>query len=588
MYFKSRTALCFPTRLFTSSAAKNKLNIKNQSQTKSIVDLPQFDPNFEMKNEPILKYNSGSEELNKLQEALKTYQSQIAEIPIIIGGKEFSSKIERFQIIPHRHHQCVAKYYEADENLINKAIRSAVEAKIKWSKTDVTTRIDIWLKAAELMSNKYKAQLVAATMLGQSKTLQQAEIDAGVELIDFMRINAGFLNDLCKYQPFSGNPNVSKNHMLWRPLDGFVAAISPFNFTAIGGNLAYTPALIGNTVLWKPPPSAMLSSWLISKIMQEAGLPDGVVNFIPANGPVFGNTITYSSNLGGINFTGSLSTFRKLWKLVSKHLEFYKSFPRLSGECGGKNYHFVHASADVATVVACTIRSAFEYSGQKCSACSRLYVPQSLWESEIKDQLCTQTGYLLMGDVCDVETFLGAVIDDQAFLRIAKYLDMAKTNPQCDVLIGGRCTNLRGYFVEPTIVVCRDPYDILFKEEIFGPLLTVYVYKESELMNTLDLVGTTTKYALTGSIFAKDEEFLKEALNRLQTTAGNLYINDKSSGAVVGQQPFGGSRLSGTNDKPGSPYFLMRWSSPLTIKETFEPQSKIYYSYMRIGENCDN
>ncbi|XP_005180747.1 delta-1-pyrroline-5-carboxylate dehydrogenase, mitochondrial [Musca domestica] len=582
MSFKSKPHSIF--RLF--STAPKKVNLKTQIKTKSIVDVPQFDPKLEIRNETILKYNSGSEELKQLQESLESYQSNVQEIPIVIGGKELKSKTERWQVIPHRHHQCLAKYYEADENLINKAIRTAVEAKTKWSRTDVKTRLDIWFRAAELMSTKYKAQLVAATMLGQSKTLQQAEIDAGVELIDFMRMNAGFLNELHKYQPLSPSPGVSKNHMIWRSLDGFVAAISPFNFTAIGGNLAYTPALMGNTVLWKPSHSAMLSSWLIFKIMQEAGLPDGVVNFIPADGPVFGQTITYSTNLGGINFTGSLTTFRTLWKLVSKHLEFYKSFPRLSGECGGKNFYFVHSSADVASVVACTIRSAFEYGGQKCSACSRLYVPQSLWETEIKDMLCSQTGYLLMGDVCDFDTFLGAVIDDKAFLRIAKYLDLAKTNPQCNVLIGGRCTNLRGYFVEPTIVVCRDPYDILLKEEIFGPLLMVYVYKESDLWNTLDLMGSTTKYALTGSIFARDETFLKEALVRLQTAAGNLYINDKSTGAVVGQQPFGGSKLSGTNDKPGSPHNLLRWSSPLTIKEAFQPQHEIYYPHMKIEENC--
>ncbi|XP_073818489.1 delta-1-Pyrroline-5-carboxylate dehydrogenase 2 [Musca autumnalis] len=574
----------FLIRFFSSSAAKKKVYAK-APPTKSVVDVPQFDNNFKMENEPILKYNPGSEELKKLEAALELYQSRIEEIPIVIGGRELKTKHERFQIIPHRHHQCVAKYYEADENLINKAIRTAVEAKLKWSKIDVKTRQDIWLKAAELMSNKYRAQLVATTMLGQSKTLQQAEIDAGAELIDFTRMNVGFLNDLQRYQPLSENVNISKNHILWRPLEGFVAVISPFNFTAIGGNLAYTPALMGNTVLWKPSHSAILSSWLIYKIMLEAGLPEDVVNFIPANGPVFGNTITYSSNLGGINFTGSLETFRGLWKLVSKHLEFYKSFPRLSGECGGKNYHFVHPSADVATVVACTIRSAFEYSGQKCSACSRLYVPDSLWESDIKDMLCSQTGYLLMGDVCDYQTFLGAVIDDKAFLRIAKYLDLAKTNPQCDVLIGGRCTNLRGYFVEPTIVVCRDPYDVLFKDEIFGPLLAVYVYKENELISALDLVGSTTKYALTGSVFAKDEEFLKEALVRLQTTAGNLYINDKSTGAVVGQQPFGGSKLSGTNDKPGSPQYLLRWTSPQVVKETFVPQREIYYPHMGIDDN---
>ncbi|XP_013110430.2 delta-1-pyrroline-5-carboxylate dehydrogenase, mitochondrial [Stomoxys calcitrans] len=574
-------------RKFSSSIAKRKINGHNKCQATSIVNVPQFSSEFELKNEPILEYQPGSKELTNLEEALKQIQcNKVEEIPIVIGGKEFKTSYERSQVMPHQHHQSIAKYYLADETIINKGIRSALEAKSKWERVDIKSRLAIWQKAADLMATKYRAQLVATTMLGQSKTIYQAEIDAAAELIDFMRMNAGFLNELLQYQPISVDEKSLKNHLLWRGLDGFVAAISPFNFTAIGGNLAYTPALMGNTVLWKPSDSAILSSWLIFKIMREAGLPDGVVNFIPAEGAVFGNTVTYSSNLGGINFTGSVATFQTLWKLVAKYLPFYKTFPRLSGECGGKNYHFVHASADVDTVVAATIRSAFEYGGQKCSACSRLYVPASLWESSIKKPLCEETSHLPMGDVCNYETFLGAVIDDKAFLRIKKYLDLAKTNPRCDVLVGGRCSNLRGYFIEPTIVKCHDPHDVLFKEEIFGPLLSVYVYKDSELLQALDLVESTTKYALTGAIFAQDEKFLKQAFEKLHSSAGNLYINDKSTGAVVGQQPFGGSKLSGTNDKPGSPFYLLRWSSPLTVKETFVPQREIYYPYMGIEGNC--
>ncbi|XP_075162801.1 delta-1-Pyrroline-5-carboxylate dehydrogenase 2 [Haematobia irritans] len=572
-------------RKFSSSIAKTKTN-STKWKAKSVVDVPQFNNDLTVKNEPILQYHQGSEEFAKLRETLEAFQSNVQDIPIVIGGREIKTAYERSQIIPHRHHQIIAKYYLADETIINKAIRTAIETKNKWDRIDVKSRIEIWQKAADLMSTKYRAQLVAATMLGQSKTIYQAEIDAAAELIDFTRLNCTFLNDLLKYQPLNIDTTISRNHFLWRGLDGFVAAISPFNFTAIGGNLAYTPALMGNCVLWKPSDSAILSSWLIFKIMREAGLPDGVVNFIPAEGEIFGNTITYSTNLGGINFTGSVATFQTLWKLVAKNLSYYKAFPRLSGECGGKNYHFVHPSANVNTVVATTIRSAFEYGGQKCSACSRLYVPESLWQSTIKNSLCEETANLLMGDVCDRQTFLGAVINDKAFLRIAKYLDLAKTNPQCDVLVGGRCSNLRGYFIEPTIVECRDPHDILFKEEIFGPLLSVYVYKDKDIVQVMDLIASTTKYALTGAIFAQDENFLKEALMKLRNTAGNLYINDKSTGAVVGQQPFGGGKLSGTNDKPGSPFYLLRWASPMVVKESFVPQNEIYYPYMGIREDC--
>lgn len=565
-------------RCLTTIASQR--NPVKHSRTTSII--PHDDFEVELKNEPILSYETGSTELQKLKEALEKFQTNIEDIPIVIGGKEIKTDNVRYQVIPHRHNQQLAKYYHADQNLLHQAIRTAVEMNYTWDRVDVKQRLQIWEKASELIANKYRAELVAATMLGQSKTVFQAEIDAGAELVDFMRMNGEFLKELLNYQPISNDCKVVKNHMIWRGLGGFVAAISPFNFTAIGGNLACTPALMGNTVLWKPSDSAILSSWLIFKIMQEAGLPDGIINFVPSDGPLFGNTVTYSTNLSGINFTGSVPTFQTLWKLVAKQLEFYKTFPRISGECGGKNYHFVHPSADVDTVVACTVRSAFEYGGQKCSACSRLYVPDSLWQSKIKKPLCEETAHLLMGDVCDYKSFLGAVIDEKAFLRITKYIDLAKTNPQCDVLVGGRASDLRGYFIEPTIVECRDPYDIIFKDEIFGPFLSVYVYKESDLDKTLELVGSTTKYALTGSVFATDETFLKKSMEKLRSTAGNFYINDKSTGAVVGQQPFGGGKMSGTNDKPGSPFYLTRWTSALTVKETFVPQTEIYYPYMNI------
>lgn len=568
-------------RLSSSTTIKKKPDSSQKHKMKSLVDILQYNSKISVKNEPILQYQRGSSELKNLECALEIIQNNIEDIPIVIGDKEMKTNDVHFQVIPHRHHQKIAKYYWADESIINKAIRTALKAKAKWERVEVETRMAIWLKAADLMSTKYRAQLVAATMLGQSKTIHQAEIDAGSELVNFIRMNAGFLNELYKCQPMSDDSMQYKNHTIWRGLDGFVAAISPFNFTSIVANLTYTPALMGNCVLWKPSESAILSNWLIFKIMREAGLPEGVVNFIPSNSHIFNNTIAYSSNLGGINFTGSVATFQTLWRLVAKHLHVYKTLPRLLGQCGGKNYHFVHASADVDTVVATTIRSAFECSGQNSSACSRLYVPDRLWLSSIKRRLCEETAQLLVGDISDYQTFLGAVIDDKAFLRIAKYLDHAITNPQCEVLVGGRCSNLRGYFIAPTIIECRDPFDILFKEEILGPLLSVYVYKENETIQTLDLVNSAT-----GSIFAKDDVFLKQAIDKLRTSAGYMYINDKSTGgAVVGQQPFGGGKLSGTNDKAGSPYYLMRWSSPLTIKEAYEPQTEIYYPYMKIKED---
>lgn len=568
-------------QILRNYCAKMSQKDTKTSLTSTIIASHKFDQII-LKNEPILEYKPESQERLNLEKSLDKFSHNIQEIPIVIGGKEITTKYERFQKMPHKHNQTIAKYYYADDRIIEQAIETSKIVKEQWDNTPVEKRIEIWERAANLVATKYRADLVATTMLGQGKTVYQAEIDAA-ELIDFIRLNAGFLKELMKYEPLNPDIKLYKNHLLWRGLDGFVAAISPFNFTAIGGNLAYSPALMGNVVLWKPADNAMLASWLIFKIMREAGLPEGVVNFIPAKGPEFGHAITYSQNLGGINFTGSTGVFQNLWKLVAKHLEFQKSFPRLSGECGGKNYHFVHTSADIDTVLACTIRSAFEYSGQKCSACSRLYVPFNLWESKIKRSLCDLTKQLIIGDVCDYKTFTSAVINEKSFLKINDYLDYAKTNSQCDILVGGRCSNLTGYFIEPTIVQVHDPKDRLFKEEIFGPILAVYVYNEKDLDKIIEIIRNSPKYALTGAIFATDEKFLKEALKKFRNTAGNLYINDKSTVAIVGQQPFGGGLMSGTNDKPGSPYYLLRWSSPLTIKETFSLQTDIYYPYMNLG-----
>ncbi|KRT84395.1 hypothetical protein AMK59_1075 [Oryctes borbonicus] len=534
---------------------------------------------FNVKNEPVYQYLKGSRERVELEKALKDTAAKTEDIPIVIGDKEYKTNDVRYQVMPHDHKKKLAKFYYADTKLINKAIDVAVETQKKWDRVPIPERLKIWEKAASLMAGKYRQTLNAATMLGQAKTIIQAEIDSAAELVDFFRLNAYFLKEATKYQPISEDPKVTKNTMRYRGIDGFIAAVSPFNFTAIGGNLAYTPALMGNAVLWKPSDTAMLSNWNIFKICREAGVPPGVVNFIPADGPVFGDAITASKYLAGINFTGSVPTFTRLWTQVGQNINKYINFPRLIGECGGKNYHFVHPSADVETVVNGTIRSAFEFCGQKCSACSRMYVPESLW-GKVKKSLLEKRSQLKIGDPTDYKSFTSAVIDDKAFKRIKSYIDHAKSSPNLEVIGGGKCDDSTGYFIEPTIVEAKDPKDKIMVEEIFGPVLTVYVYKDADLDKTLELVGNSTAFALTGAVFAQDKKFLERAIDELKMTAGNFYINDKSTGSVVGQQPFGGARLSGTNDKAGGPHYVLRWGNPQAVKETFVPLKDISYPYM--------
>ncbi|ALC44945.1 P5CDh1 [Drosophila busckii] len=534
---------------------------------------------FSVENETILSYRKNSPERKALQEALKRTAAKCEEVPIVIAGKEYKTDRVVHQVMPHNHAHKLAKFYYADQKLIQQAICSAVETQTKWDRVPLVERLKIWERAADLMAGKYRQDLNAATMLGQSKTVIQAEIDAAAELIDFIRIHAYFLKECTKYQPISENIKVTKNSMRYRGIDGFIAAVSPFNFTAIGGNLAYTPALMGNAVLWKPSDTALLSNWRIFNIMREAGLPDGVVNFVPADGPVFGDTITASPYLAGINFTGSVPTFNRLWKQVAKNIDSYINFPRLIGECGGKNFHFVHESADVESVVTSTIRSAFEYCGQKCSACSRMYVPESLWPA-IKSGLQREAEQLKIDDVQDMSTFTSAVIDDKAFKRITSYIEHAKKSSNLEIIAGGTYSDSKGYFINPTIVQTTDPLDRIMTEEIFGPVLTIYVYKNSDLDKAMDLVGTSTKFALTGAVFGQDKEFVCRALEEFKMAAGNFYINDKSTGSVVGQQPFGGGRMSGTNDKAGGPHYILRWTSPQSIKETFVPLRDINYPYM--------
>lgn len=575
-------ALKFSMR--ASSSQAKQVEISDAKLTNSVLQTEQF-RDIRIYNEPIPQYLPGSNEIKDLQKALKHYENNCEDIPIVINGKEIRKGQETYQVMPHNKNHKLAKYYYADNATIEEAIRVSVQKQKEWDKTPLKKRIEIWERAADLMAKKYRADLLATTMLGQSKTVIQAEIDSGAELIDFTRMNAGYLKNLAMEQPLSPQPGVTKNHLRIRGLEGFVAAITPFNFTAIGGNLAFTPALMGCSVLWKPSDTAMLSNWTVFKIMQEAGVPDGVVNFVPAIGKHFGDAITTSPDLAGINFTGSTATFKTLWKLVGNKIDQYKNYPRLIGECGGKNFHFIHPSANVKTAVAQTIRSAFEYGGQKCSACSRLYVPESLWESQFKGPLIEKTKNLKVGDVREVDSFYSAVIDENSFQRILGFINEAKEDPECAILTGGNLSNLKGYFVEPTIVQVKNPNKRVITDEIFGPVLSVYVYKDSDLDKALDLVRNTTKYALTGSVFATDEAFLKQALVDFKDAAGNFYINDKSTGAVVGQQPFGGARQSGTNDKAGCPFYLMRFASLQAVKETFIPIPDIYYPYMNKTTN---
>lgn len=550
----------------------------NQRAIGSVVDVPQY-PLKPPVNEPILGYLDGSPERKELEKSLKKFESSVMEIPIVIGNDEITTCEIRSQVMPHEHCRVIAQYSWANKKMILHAMQTATKAQRQWDQTPMQKRYDIWTRAADLMAGKYRADLVAATMLGQSKTAFQAEIDAAAELVDFLRLHMYYFQEQSRYAPISTDPKTTLNSLRYRGIDGFIAAISPFNFTAIAGNLAYTPAFMGNCVVWKPSDTAMLSNWIIFNVMREAGVPPGVVSFVPSDGPVFGNNITCSPDLAGINFTGSVPTFTRLWRQIGENINIYRNFPRIVGECGGKNFHFIHPSAELCTVAACTVRSAFEYSGQKCSACSRAYVPESMWPS-LENELKLHVAALKMGDVQDFTTFASAVIDRNAFVRISRYLERAHKTKEIEVIAGGECDSRRGYFIQPTIVRVEDPMDPLMREEIFGPILAIYVYKDADLDCAMDLVESSTPYALTGAVFAQDEQFCRRALEHFKMAAGNFYINDKSTGAVVGQQPFGGARQSGTNDKAGGPIYALRWTSPQSVKETFVPLTDVAYPYM--------
>lgn len=527
---------------------------------------------YKAKNEVTLEYKQGSDERTKLKEKLLSFLSlnfadksqPLFDIPIIIGDKEIRTDNVKYQVAPHDHQLKLARFYHADRPIIEEAIQSCLQARHEWEALSPEYRANIFLKAADIISGERRMEMMAATMLGQAKTIYQAEIDCTCELADFLRFNAEFLSKMLEYKPLDDGDHTT-NSMTLRGMEGFVAAVAPFNFTAIGGNLASAPAMMGNTVLWKPSDTSILSAYVVYKIFREAGLPAGIVNFIPADGPVFGKAITESPDLAAINFTGSVNTFKWLWKSVGQNLDIYKTYPRLSGECGGKNFHLIHPSADIKSASYATVRGAFEFSGQKCSATSRLYVPESKWP-EMRDQLVAIMSELIVDSPMKFDAFTSAVIDETSFDKIQSYIEYGKQSPNMTLLAGGFCSKEKGYFVQPTLFQTTDPKEKLMREEIFGPVLTAYVYKDAEYEQVIELIESTTPFALTGGIFCEDEKVLDKSRKLLKQACGNFYINDKSTGAVVNQQPFGGGRLSGTNDKPGGLFYLSKWVSPQSVK----------------------
>jgi 1-pyrroline-5-carboxylate dehydrogenase len=526
-------------------------------------------------NDPNRSYAPGTPERAELKARLEAMASEKIEIPIVIGGREIRSSRTEKSVMPHDHGHVLAEYHVATPEHIQQAIAAAAEARREWGSWPWEDRAAVILRAAELLATTWRSTLNAATMLGQSKTAFQAEIDSASEMIDFWRFNAYFAQELYSEQPISG-PGVW-NQMEYRPLEGFVYAISPFNFTAIGGNLTTAPALLGNTVIWKPASSAMLSAYYTFRLLQEAGMPPGVINFVPGEAVQITNALLDSPELAGVHFTGSTSVFQAMWKKVGENISRYRSYPRLVGETGGKDFIVAHPSADPAAVAVAIARGGFEYQGQKCSAASRVYVPQSLW-NDVRDRTIAIMKELKMGDPRDFRNFMGAVIDKKAFVKIGEYLDHAKQHAR--VLQGGGATGDTGYFIEPTLIETQDPGYKLLCEEIFGPVVTAYVYPDRQWEETLAVVDRTSPYALTGAVFSRDRRGVRDALSALRNAAGNFYINDKPTGAVVGQQPFGGARGSGTNDKAGSKLNLVRWASARTIKETFAPPVDYKYPFM--------
>ena len=528
-------------------------------------------------NETINSYAPGSLERTRLKKALADAAKTKIDIPLIIGGKEIRTGVLGKVVMPHDHQHVLATYHKAGPSEIRKAIDTAVAAQQMWQSFRWEERCAIFLKAAELLAGKYRAKINAGAMLAGGKNAFQAEIDAACELIDFLRFNVSYAQEIYEKQPESSAG--VWNYMQHRALEGFVFAVTPFNFTAIAGNLPTAPAIMGNTVVWKPASSLVYTPYLIMRILEEAGLPPGVINFVPGAGAAVGDICLADENLAGIHFTGSTRVFQDMWRAVGQNIGKYRSYPRIVGETGGKDFVFAHASADIDTLVTALIRGAFEYQGQKCSAASRAYIPRSIWQ-EVETGLRKEMGRIKMGPPTDFRNLVGAVIDEMAFDTIAGFIDYTRDNEGGEILIGGKCDKSVGYFIEPTVILARDPHFKTMVEEIFGPVLTIYVYEDEQYSETLALCNKTSGYALTGAVFARDREAVRQALGVLEHAAGNFYINDKPTGAVVGQQPFGGGRASGTNDKAGSLANLMRWVSSRTIKETFAPPADFAYPFM--------
>jgi 1-pyrroline-5-carboxylate dehydrogenase len=529
------------------------------------------------KNEPVLSYAPGSKERTALKKALEEARAQVIDVPMYIGAEEVSTENKKPLTPPHDHKHILGHFSEGDKSHVEQAINAAMAAKELWASLSWENRASIFLKAADLLAGPYRYKINAATMLGQSKNAYQAEIDAACELIDFLRFNVHFMGEIYNDQPTS-SPGVW-NRIEYRPLEGFVFALTPFNFTAIAGNLPTSAALMGNTVVWKPANSQVYAANVIMQVLREAGLPDGVINLIYVTGPDAGDVIFKHRDFGGIHFTGSTGVFQNIWKTIGQNIHQYKSYPRIVGETGGKDFIMVHKSADAKQVATAIARGAFEYQGQKCSAASRCYIPSNLWD-DVKKYLTEDLKSMKMGPTEDFGNFINAVIDEKAFTSITNYIEKARQNPMNEIIAGGKYDKSKGYFIEPTVILTKDGSSLTMCEEIFGPVMTIYVYHSENFEQTLELVDQTSPYALTGSIMARDRFAVELATKKLSNSAGNFYINDKPTGAVVGQQPFGGARGSGTNDKAGAKVNLLRWVSMRTIKETFVTPTDYRYPFL--------
>ncbi len=516
-------------------------------------------------NEAVLKYEEGSPERIELEKELKNMKNSFIDIPVIIGGKEIRTGNKGTCILPHNKNMVIGEFHKASEKEVELAINEALKAKEKWERMHWQSRAAIFLRAAELVAGSWRAKINAATMLIQSKTYKQAEIDSACELADFFRNNAACLPQIYAEQPIS--PDKVWNKTEYRPLEGFIYAVSPFNFTSIAGNLPCAPAIAGNVIVWKPASAAVYTAYVIYQLLKEAGLPEGVINFIPGDASEVSDAVLRDKHLCGIHFTGSTRVFQDMWGTIGNNIKNYRTFPRLVGETGGKDFVIVHNSANIQSASRGLVDGAFEYQGQKCSAASRAYIARSVWP-EIKEIIIGKAAGIKVGDIEEIDTFMGAVIDQKSFDKIKGYIDYAKNSNDAEIIFGGNCDDSKGYFVEPTIILAKDPHFKTMEEEIFGPVLTIYIYDDNKFDETLALIDNTSDYALTGAIFARDRYAIDKAEKELVNAAGNFYINDRPTGAVVGQQPFGGSRLSGTNDKAGSKFNLMRWISPRVTKET--------------------